>query len=306
MSKRIRSLERKVGKRRRASEDDDLVWLNRASFESDGLVDSAEWEELLNAMARRHARETGTGLVDAWIHVAGALAACVQDPEDRLYGITLAVHARNVGLRYEDAERFAELFRLYEAERKNEAPVLTGDDAEEAYQRYEFITNRLLDLETAISLPLQNDDRVEPDMLEDPEVIVASSILLWNVLEECEDEAVEEGREIDPECVDEHVRYSGHYLWAAHHAKRAGIAFDELRSFVIGFDEWFAMFAELVDRGALAAGTLAAMRDCDATERQLLDDGPELVALWRHERLDTTITLPDYLTQVLTAVEHDA
>src|SRR3989339_5417 len=161
MSDRLRKLRERVDANQRVKTDEARVaWLNRASFETDGLLGPDEWIETLNAISQRLASRARISIVSAWFRAAGELAESVPDPQDRLYGITLSVHARNVGLRYEDARTFAELFQRYAELWEQMDRVQTDDPAEEACQFYEFVTNQLLNVETALEHPLDNDEVV--------------------------------------------------------------------------------------------------------------------------------------------------
>jgi len=59
MSKRLRQLRQRLDRQRLSTEEEQLAWLNRASFETDGLIGPDEWVETLTALARR-AAETPT------------------------------------------------------------------------------------------------------------------------------------------------------------------------------------------------------------------------------------------------------
>ncbi len=305
MSKRLRQLRQRLDRQRLSTEEEQLAWLNRASFETDGLIGPDEWVETLTALARRAAGERGVGVVDAWFQVAQTVAAAVPDPDDKLYGLILAVHARDVGLRYEDPRTITELFRLFVAMREAWEQDETDDESEEAYQAYEFVTNRLMDVETALEHPLENGENVPPEMLADPAVVAAGGDLLWDVIEDRSDAAEADGGELPDDEVTQRIEYGGHYLWAAYHARRCGVDREELTAFVTTFVEWFGMMDSLVRYNSLAPGVLASLRDCVDRGAQLVEEGPELVDTWRrHHSGDLPLT--EYLTQVLTAVVQDA
>lgn len=307
MSKRLRQLQLRLHRQDDLANDEErLAWLNSVSFEGDGHIGPEEWSDTMNALAHRLARDRGIGPVEAWLYVARTLAASVPDPEDKLYGMTLAVHARNAGLRCEDARTVAELFGLYVAQRDAWEEDETDDPDEIAYQTYEFIVNRLEEVRTAVENPLENEEAVTQDMLADPAVVVAGSELLWDVIEDQGDRAEAEGGELDDAMLAQYSDYVGHYLWAAYHAKRRGIDADELRSFVIAFGEWFEVMDALVRRNDLAPGVLASLRDCvNAGASRIVEEGPDLVGTWRRHHSED-LSLTDYLTNCLTAVVQDA
>lgn len=305
MSRRLHMLRLGLARRGLRTDDDRLDWLNRMSFETDGLIGYEEWAETLVSAARQLAAARGTGVVDAWFAASELLAGALPDPDDKLYGIALAVHARTAGLRYEDPRAFADLFQRYAGLRESLGQIESDDPGEEAYQTYEFISNRLMELELALGHTLENGDAFVSEMLADPAVVVAGAKLLWAVVEDRNEQADEDEVELGEDVITQCVEYGGHYLWAAYHARRNGIDDKELTSFVISFDEWFGIMDSLERRKSLAPGVLASLRDCEGNGDQLVEDGPDLVDTWRLHHAED-LPLSEYLTQVLTAVVQDA
>ncbi|MFA4845390.1 MAG: hypothetical protein WC654_02430 [Patescibacteria group bacterium] len=295
MSLRLQQLRKGLRRQTLTRDDDKLGWLNHASFtlyESNGYD---EWEEMMNMLARRMARARGVDIVEAWFSVARVLAASVPDPEDMLIGIILASIAWNSGLRYEEPSTYAKLFGLLTAVCPKSEPDV-----------FYFILCRMEDVEAALAQPLEDDSIIPPEMLADPFVVVDASNLLWGVVVDLENSAKSAQIEFDDEQIDRCIEYGGHYLWAAYHARRAGVDREELTDFVTAFiEDWFGLMSDLVRRDALASGVLDALILCDATPKQLTEESPDLVATWRRHHAGD-LPLKQYLNQIFSAVEQNA
>jgi hypothetical protein len=56
MSRRLRRLEKALGKHQDMCIPEQLSWLNHKSFRTDGSIGPAEWEDTLNTLAYCRAR----------------------------------------------------------------------------------------------------------------------------------------------------------------------------------------------------------------------------------------------------------
>lgn len=303
MSLRLNTLQATIGTKKKLTTDEArLRWLNRGSFVSDGMFKRAEWAHLLNRLARRAAADRSIALADAWFQVAFALAASVPDPKDYLYGIAIAVTADNAGLCYDDVETYLRLIAGYRAMYAEH----WMENEEKADELAYFFDCRLMDIETALKEPLDNDTSVSPDMLADPDVVVAGSLLLSDAIDDHAAEHAQAGAaEMDDEEVESFIDYGGHYLWACYHARRHGVAQDELTRFVCLYtDEWFVLMDALVSRDLLNAGVLDALVEHNGSYGETVEQGVDLVAAYRAAHTD--MTLVEYLNACLAPAAQNA
>ncbi len=282
-----------------------LHWLNRRTFQTDGMIVLDNWEETLNAAAFYLSSKLLIDVVTAWFRAAETLLASVPDPNDCLYGITLAAHARLAGVDIDDPESVAKLLGLYAATQTGWNQKEADRDSATAGDTYDFILNRLEELEIGLEFMEAHDNLVTDNMLADPEVVAAGSDILRCVTENHRIDAEQHKEELDVERVQQIVEYGGYYLWAAHQAKRHGIDLDELTYFILQFDEWFDLVRKLEARDLLAPGILACLSDCEAPSKRVIRESPELIAFWR-ETYENIFPLSEYIHQYFAAVEHNA
>lgn len=231
----------------------------------------------------------------------------VPDPQDDLYGIRLAVHARLAGLRYQDTRTFALLFQEFKSAYETSKEGRTEDPDEEAYQLYEFIVSRLDDLMDALEIEDNSEGVLSDEMLADPQVVVEGirqmRIDINSLAEEIADgneamtaEEYAEYEEAERRCIED----GRFYIWAAYQAKRHGIGADELSEFIYIFcRDWFELMEQLLSKNTLAPGVLNAFNEARADTGKLIKDGPGLVRHWTTQRLDLPLT--EYLDSCLTA-----
>lgn len=284
--------------------DERLAWLHGRISKHDRLCESADWAKTLNALAHNQADKLEIDVVEAWFYVVETLASSIPDPKDQLYGVILSVYAWKMGIHYKDPDRFAELLRLFAAAYEKEEKSGSSEAEKAARRTFKYVLERLIDLQMALQLPLENPIEIDPETLIEPAVIVAGIHLLHDVVQSRQKEARERGVELDLNEIVQYAEYSGHYLWASYQAFRCRMDMEEVTAFVISFDGWFAIMEELVRLEVLETGILFSMCTCEGTDEQLAEEGPGLVVIWRKE-LTRILPLNTYLTQVMRAVATD-
>ncbi len=262
----------------------------------------------LREMLERYAVEASTGSTmsraEGWAVATRTLAAAHPDPDDVLYGLFIATEVWALGLEYNltDMARFvARACAIpYDGEK-------TGDPAQDAYDLYEMLLNRVIDLDSMINGELDDEEIVEWEWSKNPDTLANAMDLLYRCTNEhAERVENEEGREVDAEEMDEIVRWSGHMLWACYHAAKSNVPFEELAEFAGVYPEdWTDIFRALLREDALAPDVLVALCDTDAHADHVLATGAEAVALYRAEP-PPDLTLVEYLNLALTAVAQDA
>lgn len=308
MSARLSRLRETLPNKTRLHTDEEKIrWLNRQCYVRNDSTERAEWIRLLNRLARAEAAKRTLSPVDAWFHVTEALAASVADPEDNLYGVTLAVIADTSGVSYADLDLYLRLIagykKLYD-EFENKEMI---DANEAAYDLFEFVLCRLEDVETALKEPLESDEFVSAEMLADPDVVVAGSTLMCDAIADHAEYHANNGlAEMDGKEIDAFIEYGGHFFWACYHARRFDVERDELTRFVCVYThEWFDLMNDLLRRDLLAPGVLDALVDTDGSFEAVVERGAELVASFRSVP-PTDMTLAEYLNCCLIPVETNA
>lgn len=246
----------------------------------------------------------GRPLSEGWIEAADAVASAVPDPDDELFGLLIAGEVWELGVRYPVAEMTRFLRRL------SVAPPLihaTDDPVSDAYLRYEQTLLRLMDVDSMLQGDLDGDDVVDREWAENPDTLADAIELMARAVDQFSALA-----ESGPDCstgeeADAIVKWSGHFLWAAHHARQAGIAYGELAEFVRSFTGvWTKILRALIRDRTLAPGVLEAFSGVRGDANRAVADGPELVEAYRTLNPTPDCTLVDYLTIGLTATTLDA
>lgn len=263
----------------------------------------------MRAMLARYANAPsatpGRPLYEGWIEAAGRIAESISDPDDNLFGVLIAGEVWALGLHYslEDMTRF--LRRLSAI--PSDVPA-TDDPSQNAYQLYEHLLNRLMEADAMLRGDLEGDEIVECEWSENADTLADAIALLRSALVETS-EALEsdEDRSMGAEEIDELVEWSGHFLWAAHHARQAGIPLNELDEFVTSFTSvWVKIFRALIRDKTLVPGVLDAISGVYVDEDLIVADGPRLVEAYRTIIPTPDCTLMDYLTNALSANTLDA
>ncbi|MEI6511009.1 MAG: hypothetical protein WCO25_03120 [Candidatus Uhrbacteria bacterium] len=308
-----------------ATDDDRTAWLNQESYLLNGSVGPSDWSLLLDGLSRRMSTSRRIARTDAWFAVASALAAAFpEDTDDSLLGISLCAQAHAVGMRYEDVESYVRLidgFRALFLEWANlqsgpaarDARQRDGDDDEENLENtlFDFVCDRLQEFETAMQYETEeDDDGDEPlasDHVDDPEVVVGASALLWDAIEDHIDEVREENDddEADSDDIASFVLSVGHYLWACHHAKRQRIGRPELTAFVCQYaEDWRELMEDLLRFDLLRPGVLEAFAETRGLATEVIERGVDLMIEYQGLRTDMTPT--EYMDCRLAAVEQNA
>lgn len=300
MSKRLATLLEEARSGTFSSDHARFAWL-----QAEGGTIVANYvhpENTFREMMARYADEASAGAAtsrsEGWAVAATALAAAHPDPDDVLYGLYIATETWALGLTYGLADMARFVARAVAIPYAGEP---TGDPAQDAYEAYEILLNRVNDLDAMLRAEL-DDEIVSWDWSKDPDTLANAMDLLYRYTNDyAERVETEEAREVDVEELDDLVRESGYMLWACYHAAQADVPFEELAEFVrIYPDDWTDVFRAVLEERALAPGVLAALCDTHASAAQVLANGAEAVALYR---ADPTPDLPlvDYLDLALTA-----
>ena len=320
MSKRLTDLRALLASQRGlATEEDRVAWLNQNSYLPNETVGPSDWSLLLCGLSRRTAEQMMVGWSDAWFSVAFRLASTIpEDADDLLLGIAACAQAHAVGMRYEDVGSYARLIDGYRAlylewmtlraERSRNGDGL--DDAGEDLTFPEFVSDRLREFETAMQYETdegdEGDEPLASEYLGDPEVAVRGSALLWDAIDDYNDEMRQRsGDEADFDDIASFVLSIGFYLWACHHAKLRGIGRPELTKFVCQYpDDWRELMEELLRFDLLRPGVLEGFAETKGEATDVIERGVDLMLDYR--RLQTDMTPTQYLDCVLAAVEQNA
>ncbi len=260
-------------------------------------------QEMLSCYARQVARESGTDLTTGWIHAAQMLRGSLPDPDDQLFGLFIASEAWALELRYglEDMSRFLRRLRVLGSVAED-----TGDEAQDAYQLYEHLLNRVIDVEGMLEREVDGDP-VPAEWTSNPDLVAdALTIMDREVANRLDRVNRVEEREIEMEEIDAIMEQGGYYLRACFRARAHGVDLEELAAFVQAFPAaWAELLEDIVREPALAPGVLAALVETHAEESRIALFAAELIAAHR-AMLPEPCSLADYLTRCLTAVEQDA
>lgn len=306
MSLRLATLFAESGSEGFPNDQERLAWL-----QEEGAKIAAAYthpDVTLREMMMRYAIEASTGSTmsraEGWALASRTLAAAHPDPDDILFGLFIATEVWALGLEYTlaDMARFVERLCAIPYD-----GVKTGDPAQDAYDLYETLLNRMMDLDSMLQGELDDEEIVEWEWSRNPDTLANAMDLLYRCTSEhAERVEDEENREVDSEEFDEIVRWSGHMLWACYHAAEASVPFEELAEFVRMYpDDWSDIFRAVLKEDALAPGILTALSDTNATANQVLENGAEAVALYRADP-PSDMTLVEYLNVSLTAAAQDA
>lgn len=261
-------------------------------------------QEMLSCYARQVARESGTDLATGWITAAQTLRGSLPDPDDQLFGLFIASEAWALELRYglDDMARFLRRMRVIGSVAED-----TGDEAQDAYQLYEHLINRMQDVDAMLDRELGDGKTVPTAWTNDPDMIANALTLIDKVvaarIRHVEDV---EGREVELEEIDAITEQGGYYLRACFRAKEHGIGFEELATYVLRFpNAWAELLEDIVRESALAPGVLSALAEARSEESRASLFAAELIATHRGMHPEPC-TLTEYLTRCLSAVEQNA
>lgn len=238
---------------------------------------------------------------ERWIAAANVVSSSFPDPDDQLYALLLAGEVWALGLRYSPSDMARFLRRLSEMGSETRDP---SDQSQNAYQTYEHLLFKLMpDLDEMLQGELEDEALVSSEWSVDPDTVANAVSLLCQTVQTYRDACKEKSDgKTDDEELDAMVSWSGHYLWAAYHAKEAGIPFAELSEFVGCFsDDWIKIFRALIRDGTLVPGVLSAISAVPVEEDRVVREVPELVEAYLTYVPTPDGTLREYLTMILTA-----
>ncbi len=246
----------------------------------------------------------GRPMFEGWIEAAGEIASALPDPADHLFGLLIAGEVWELGLRYTLPEMTRFLRRL------SSVPSLiraTDDPVQDAHLAYEQLLLRLMDVSAMLAGDLDDNEFVEREWSENPDTLADAIDLLCAAVDPFSSLMESGAHPVVDDEAEKLVSWSGHFLWAAHHARKAGIAYKELAEFVGSFtDVWAKILRALIRDGTLAPGVLEAFSGVPFDEDRIVADGPEIVEAYRTFDPTPDCTLADYLVIGLTATTLDA
>jgi len=260
-------------------------------------------QEMLSCYARQVARESGTDLATGWIYAAHKLRGSLPDPEDQLFGLFIASEAWALELRY-DLEAMARFLRRLRV--LGSVAEVTGDEAQDAYQLYEHLLNRIIDIDEMLEREVDGEE-VPTEWSRNPDTVADALTLVDQSVAARVDRAENvENREIDLEELDAITERSGYFLRASFRARERGVELRELAAFVQRFpNAWAELLEDIAFESALGPGILAALVETPSEESRAAQYAPELIAAHRDMRPEPC-SLTEYLTRCLTAVEQEA
>ena len=237
---------------------------------------------------------------ERWIVCATRISDALPELGDGQMALLFAGDVWDLGLHYPLSDMTAFLSGLAKG-----CAYSAPDDPDLAASR---TYDRLMERTGELGMMLRGDlDHGEPGSSEwsrDPAVVADAMALLSECMSSFA--AAAEGTMDERAILSEKremAAWSAHYLWAAYHARQAGIGYDELSEFVGCFsDEWATAIYALVRDETLMPGVLDAISGVPGEESLVLTKAPALVQAYCGLCPTPDGSLRDYLVNALTAV----